>query len=189
MSATAHKPMTLNAFLDWERTQELRYEFDGVAPVAMNGGSIAHSMIATNLVRALEDRLRGGPCRAFRGDVKIVANGRIRYPDAVVTCAKVDTDSDIVPEPVVVFEVLSASTSSVDHVTKNEEYRATPSIRRYVILEQTQIAATVFARVGDDWIGHLVTGDAVLAIPEIGVELPMSALYTGLNGAGLDGSA
>ena len=29
---------TLEEFLDWERGQELRYEFDGVQPVAMRGG-------------------------------------------------------------------------------------------------------------------------------------------------------
>ena len=30
---------TLEEFLDWERGQELRHEFDGVQPVAMTGGT------------------------------------------------------------------------------------------------------------------------------------------------------
>jgi Uma2 family endonuclease len=87
----------------------------------------------------------------------------------------------VVTEPVVVFEVLSPSTASVDHIVRNGEYRDTPSIRRYVMLEQAQMAATVFSRQGDDWVGRVVSGAAVLAMPEIGVELPLAELYEGVT--------
>jgi len=181
MTIALRRPMTLDEFLAWERGQELRYEFDGVQPFAMTGGTVAHSVIATNLVRALEDRLRGGSCRAFRGDLKVMVAGRVRYPDAVVTCSPVANDADIVPDPVVIFEVLSSSTASTDRIEKNEEYRATPSIQRYVMLEQARQAATVFSRVGDDWVGHVLTGAAVLAMPEIGADLALGGLYAGID--------
>ena len=180
MNVALRRPMTLDEFLAWERRQELRYEFDGIRPVAMNGGTVDHSEIATNLVEALRRRLQGRPCRAFRGDLKIVVAGRIRYPDATVTCSPVPRGTDVIPEPVVVFEVLSSSMAVTDRVEKNEEYRLTPSIRRYVMLEQTRRAATVFARAGDDWAGHVLTGDAVLAMPEIGVDLPLAEVYAGI---------
>jgi hypothetical protein len=32
MNVALQKPMTLAEFLDWERWQELRYEFDGSSP-------------------------------------------------------------------------------------------------------------------------------------------------------------
>lgn len=181
MNIALRRPMTLDEFLAWERKQELRYEFDGVRAVAMTGGTVEHSEIATNLVEALRRRLQGKPCRAFRGDLKVVVAGRIRYPDATVTCSPVPRGTDIIPDPVVVFEVLSASTAGTDRVEKNEEYRLTPSIRRYVMLEQTRCAATVFARGGDDWVGHVLTAGAVLAMPEIGVELPLAELYAGIT--------
>ena len=181
MNVALRRPITLDEFLAWERRQELRHEFDGTRAVAMNGGTVEHSMIATNLVRALEDRLRGKQCRAFRGDLKILVAGRIRYPDAMVTCSPVPRGTDVIPEPVVVFEVLSASTAVTDRVEKNEEYRLTPSIRRYVMLEQARPAVTVFARAGDDWAGHVLTGDAVLAMPEIGVDLPLAEVYVGIE--------
>ena len=173
--------MKLEEFLAWERRQELRYEFDGVQPVAMTGGTVEHSVIATNLVRALEDRLRGKSCRAFRGDLKIKVADRIRYPDAVVTCSPVPRGTDIIPDPVVVFEVLSSSTAGTDRIEKNEEYRATPSIQRYVMLEQTRQAATVFSRAGDDWVGHVLTEGALLTMPEIDVELPLGEIYAGIK--------
>jgi Uma2 family endonuclease len=82
-----------------------------------------------------------------------------------------------VSDPVVIFEVLSESTARVDHVTKNAEYRATASVP----LEQDSQAATVFAGEGDRWVGSLLTGDAVRAMPEIGIEVPLAELYEGLD--------
>lgn len=58
-------PMTLAEFLAWEETQAGRWEFDGIEPVAMTGGSEAHQLIQINLVAALHARLRGTPCRAY----------------------------------------------------------------------------------------------------------------------------
>src|SRR5271155_383839 len=99
MSNAQRRPMTLDEFLAWERRQELRYEFDGFEPVAMTGGTLDHSAIATDLVTALRSRLRPG-CRAYRGDVKILVAGRARCPDAVVTCSPIDGRSDILPNRV-----------------------------------------------------------------------------------------
>jgi len=180
MSMSQQRPMSLDAFLAWERRQELRYEFDGFEPVAMTGGTLNHSAIATNLVTALQRRL-GSRCRVYRGDVKILPAGRVRYPDAAVTCSPIDGQSDILPNPVVVFEVLSPSTAATDRVTKNAEYAATPSIQRYVMLEQVRVGATVFARDGANWVGTVLLDDAVLAMPEIGVELPLIELYAGVE--------
>jgi Uma2 family endonuclease len=184
MTVALARPMALEDFLTWERRQELRYEFDGIQPVAMTGGTIAHSVIATNIVRALDDRL-AGPCRVFRGDLKIVVAGRVRYPGAVVTCAPVPDDTDIVPEPVIVFEVLSSSTALVDRNVKAAEYHATPSIQRYVLVEQTKPEVTVLARDGDGWAQDTLSGlGADLPLPEIGLVVPLADLYRRVQLAG-----
>jgi Uma2 family endonuclease len=180
MSMAQRKPMTLDAFLAWEREQELKYEFDGFGPVAMTGGTLAHSAIASRLLIALDGRLKR-PCQFYRGDVKILVANRVRYPDGAVTCSPVALDSDILPEPVVVYEVLSKSTASTDRVAKNAEYAATASIKRYVMLEQDRIAATVFSRDTGAWLGKLLQRDDVLAMPEIGIELPLRDVYAGID--------
>src|SRR5262249_23758382 len=82
---------------------------------------------------------------------------------------------------VVILEILSESTARIDDVDKNAEYRASRSVQRYVMLEQDRQAATVFACEGDRWVGTLLTGDAVLAMPEIGIDLPLAELYEGLD--------
>ena len=51
--------MSLAEFLVWKREQEFRCEFGGIQPipVAMTGGTAAHSRVATNLLLALATRL------------------------------------------------------------------------------------------------------------------------------------
>jgi Uma2 family endonuclease len=180
MSVAVRRPMTMEAFLAWEEGQELRWEFDGFAPTAMTGGTAGHAAIERNLNIALGVRLRGQPCQVYTSNLKIRVADSIRYPDAFVVCTPVPRNATVVSDPVVVFEVPNLSTASIDHFVKNQEYRDTPSIQRYVLLEQDFIGATVFARAADDWAGHILGSDAVLAMPEIGIEVPLSEFYEGV---------
>lgn len=173
--------MSLEEFLAWEERQELRWEFDGFVPMAMTGGTAAHSAIQRNIYIAIGGRLRGQRCQLYTSDLKIRVAGSIRYPDAFVVCSSVSREAVVIADPVVVFEVLSPSTASTDIGAKNEEYRDTPSIQRYVILTQDRQQATVFARVGSDWVGHIFSGDALLEMPEIGISIPLTELYEGVS--------
>lgn len=182
MNVTLRQPMTIEQFLAWEDRQELRYEFDGFQPVAMTGGTAAHAAILRNILFSLTGRLRGQPCQPYGSELKVEVAGRIRYPDAFVVCAPVPPRSKVVTEPVVVFEVLSDSSVNEDLVVKNAEYRATPSIQRYVILQQTDAGAIVFARKGEDWISEPMSGaDAIIRMPEIGIKVPLAELYIGVE--------
>jgi len=178
MSIAVHKPVTLAEFLAWEERQELRYEFDGLEAVAMTGGTIAHDQINFDLRTALAARLARNPCRALGPNVKIIADGRAHYPDAIVVCRPVSPTATIVADPVIVFEVLSEGSSQTDLIDKNREYRATPSIQRYVVPQQTHKAAIVFVRREDGWLSEIVSGDdASLALPEIGILVPLHEVY------------
>ena len=181
MSVARVAAMTMAEFLAWEEGQEFKYEFDGFEPVAMVGVSAAHSTIQLNVLLSLGNRLRGKPCQPHGSDLKIEVVGRIRYPDAFVVCPQVARDTKIVTNPVVIFEILSDSSDRRDRIMKNEEYRLTPSVQRYVILEQDQPAATVWAREGERWVGTLFKGDANLSMPEIDIEIPLAEFYEGLT--------
>lgn len=180
--AQSRAPMSLSEFLAWEETQELRWEFDGFAPVAMTGGTVAHDVIQANLVAALNARLRGTPCRAHGDSLKIEVAGRIRYPDAFVACTPLTPRDTVRRDPVVVFEILSESTAHTDRVEKMHEYWETPSIRRYVLIEQDAVSVMAFARGKRSWVeGSVLWAGDTLALPEIGIELPVDALYDGLD--------
>jgi Uma2 family endonuclease len=98
----------------------------------------------------------------------------------VVVSSPADRTATVVHEPVVVFEVLGPSTAGKDRIVKAREYQATPSIRRYVMLEQDSVGATVYARARDSWTHEILIANSILTLPEIGVELPLAELYEGI---------
>ena len=173
--------MSREDFLAWAESQPARYEFDGNRPVAMNGGTNNHGTITGNLITQLGNRLRGTPCRRMTAEGGGVATigGGVRYPDATVTCSPLAGRERIIPDPVVVFEVLSPSSTHTDLVEKPIEYAAVSSIQRYVIVEQSRIEVYVYHRVPDGRLTKMppLHAGAMLELPEIGIMLPLADIY------------
>jgi len=91
------------------------------------GGTINHALIRHNLWAALRTRLRGGPCRPLGPDSAVAKTGdAIRYPDALVSCAKFDGTARLVPGVVVVFEVLSPTSGRTDRIDKSANTTLSP---------------------------------------------------------------
>lgn len=183
MNVPLHKSWTQEEFLAWVETQEVRYEFDGLRPIAMTGGTNAQGIIVHNLQLALGTRLRGKSCRAFPPDSGVATIGsRVRYPDGLITCSPQDPKARLVTDVVVVFEVISPSTAHTDRITKVREYAAVASIRRYVMIESTTVGLTVYARgnPSEIWRASILTGEDVLRIDEAGIEIPVAEIYEGL---------
>jgi Uma2 family endonuclease len=100
----------------------------------------------------------------------------VRYPDATVVCGGSDEDGDVVA-PTAVFEVLSPLTALTDRRVKATEYAAVPGIMVYVLLEQDRPEVTIRRR-SAVWEAEIVAGhDGTLELPEIGVSIPMAAIY------------
>ena len=181
MNVALRQPsMTRDQFFDWAQAQEERYEFDGFQPVAMTGGSNNHSMICQNIWSALRSRLRSSGCSVLGPDAGLATVGdAVRYPDALVTCAKIPGTGRLVPDVVVVFEVLSPTSARADLVDKVCEYRAVSSIRRYVVLQYRSAGLTVFSRFDGttDWTATALTADKALGIPELGITVPVQEFY------------
>ena len=178
--------MTREQFLAWEEKQELRYEFDGFQPIAMTGGTAGHAIIQHKLHTAVGGRLRGGPYRFYGSDPKIETANGFRYPDGFVVCSPVARNATVMRDPVVIFEVLSDSTAGTDLITKNQEYAATPSVQRTIVLAQGATGGTMFERVGTDWVGHLLRAGGVLRMPEIGIDVPLAEHYEVVDVASAD---
>ena len=178
--ALCQPSMTRDQFLYWVQTQEGRYEFDGFQPVAMTGGTGNHNRICQNIYFALRSRLRGSGCDVFGPDAGLATVGdSVRYPDALVTCAKFPGSALLIPGVVVVFEVLSPTSGRADRIEKPIEYRAVSSIRRYLILEYRSADLTVFSRADGavDWTATTLTADKALDIPELGISVPVHEFY------------
>jgi Uma2 family endonuclease len=180
MNAPFLKPWTQEQFFAWAAHQEGHWEFDGFRPVAMNGGTANHNIITQNVMAALRARLRGGGCRPMGPNAGIETLGAaVRYPDAFVTCSKFDGSVLLLPGAVVVLEVVSPNSGRTDRIVKVREYAAIPSVLRYVILEFTSAGLQSFERTNADepWRATALTGDDILRMPEIGIEVPVGEFY------------
>jgi Uma2 family endonuclease len=180
MNVALQKPWTAQKFLAWAGTQEGRYEFDGLRPVAMTGGSARHSRITGNIHAALRSRLRGSPCSYYGPDLAVRTEGeKVRSPDALITCTTFSDTELFAPDPVVIFEVLSSNSGRTDRIEKVREYALIPSMRRYVIVETKYPGLLVLHRqsANDAWTASPLTGEDILDIPEMSFNIPVAELY------------
>ena len=105
-----------------------------------------------------------------------------------MTCSPFNGSDRKISNPVVVFEVVSESTRRIDQVSKLREYHAVATIQRYILVEQTGIALTVHSRRADDPLVTTVLGEGdLLSLREIGIELPVAAIYDDVTFDGADG--
>ena len=174
----APEAWTLDSFLAWEREQEGKFEFDGKQPIEMNGGTLWHQMVLSQLFIALWTRLDRSRFIVLSSGLKVLANGRVRYPDVLVLDRPHATSGDIVDAPLFVAEVLSPSTERTDLLAKSAEYGAVPSILHYVILEQTPSPAMVWNRDSAPWTAGIAHTE--LSLPGLGITVPLDEIYDGV---------
>lgn len=181
MSAAAPKLMTADEFLVWCLDQEGRWELvSGVPVLVMMGATQGHDQIVVNLIAALRQRLRGRPCRPMTADIgSRMMNGNIRRPDVTVDCGAAARGALDSSAPAVFFEVLSPSTRKVNFHKKPDEYRRVQTLKHFVLLEPDAPTVWMWSRTEDGgWLDSDVTGlGATIALPSIGIELPMADVY------------
>ena len=115
MSSAHHfQSVPVDDYLDGERLVNRKHEYVEGFVYAMAGASNAHNRIATNATGSLYSQLRGKDCQVFNSDTKIrirFSQGtRFYYPDASVVCLPNASDESFQDAPVIILEVISAST-------------------------------------------------------------------------------
>jgi Uma2 family endonuclease len=172
--------MSAAEYLDWEPTQEDRYEYWDGEVVAMSGGTRNHNRISLNFSKLLDEALLNRSCDVYIADVKVqVEPGRkYFYPDVVVTCDKSDDDAQIVQFPCLIIEVLLPSTEAIDRGAKFARYRQFPSLQEYVLVRVDRPKVEVFRRNDlNQWVLSEYDLDDRLLLESIEVEIAISDLY------------
>lgn len=172
--------LDLDGFLAWEEAQLERYERVAGIVRMMSGGTAAHDRIALNIARALHPQVRGGACSVQGANLKVVSRavGAVMYPDVFVRCGQPLQQETSCEDPVVVFEVLSASTAQHDLTRKKHAYQAIESLRAIVYISQADASIEIVRRSASGWDAQFIEGeDAVLELPEIGAAIAFSEIY------------
>jgi Uma2 family endonuclease len=184
------KRFTPQEYYDLERVAEYKSDFYAGEIFAMAGGTIRHSRICTNLIRETGNRLKGTPCETFESNLrlKIKLSGLRNYPDMSVYCGPFEYDEEdpsreTVTNPTVLFEVLSPSTEAYDRGFKSENYRRIPSLKAYLLVAQDKPHVEIYQRQSDgSWLLREEDRlDAAIAIPPLGIELPLAEIYASVD--------
>lgn len=174
--------MTLQQYLEWEPTQEIRYEYVNGEVFAMTGGTVAHNLVAGNIYTALKSHLRGGSCQVFIADVKVKVsqNGPFFYPDIMVTCDARDQDAvQVIQYPCLIIEVLSPSTEAYDRGAKFAHYRKLSTLQEYVLIEVEKVGVECFRRTSNSrrWEYQTYTTDEEVEFESIDLQCAIELLY------------
>lgn len=181
MASVPELRVTPEEYLRAERAAETKSEYADGTVYAMAGTTLRHNLIVGNLNWALRNRVPG--CLVTPSDIKvrIVNPTRFYYPDATVICDTprfADDHSDVLLNPVVVFEVLSESTAAYDRGRKFLSYQRVDSLQEYVLISQDEPVVEHFRRDADHWIYTAAQGlDAHLTLPALRCELPLAEIY------------
>jgi Uma2 family endonuclease len=178
----AYRKITADEFLAMDFGTDKKFELaDGVI-VMMTGGTVAHSWVKGNIFSWLRARLRGGPCRPFDSDMAVrISETEVRYPDVSVQCSGAPID-DILEErtlsdPILVVEVLSPSTTTLDQGTKLEEYKRIPSIRTIAFVDPINEMCRTVERRDDGWLDYMFSGTRGIEVPSLDLVIPHSEIF------------
>jgi len=192
MAVARKKIYTPQEYLKMEERSETRHEFVNGEIYDMSGGTATHNKIAVNVSFALESVIRKNklPCRSFVNDLRlrILKANMFTYPDVMLICGKIEFEArrqDVVLNPVVIFEVLSESTSNYDRSRKFAAYRQIPSLEEYVMIDQARVSVEVFRRDKTKfWIFEALEElTDTLKLKSVGIEISIAGIYDGVETA------
>ena len=183
--AKAKSHWTVEEYLEFEKTSPIRHEYVSGQLYAMAGGTKNHNRIAVDLAGVLNRKFaqQGQPCEAFTSDVKVYVNPEVYYyPDVIVTCDDLTEDEDdyIAENPALIVEVLSKSTQRTDRFEKMREYQFLPSLREYVIIEQTHYQVEVYRHTtaGEPWQKEIYTDPTQeVFLASVKASFPLAEIY------------
>ncbi len=181
----AHRQYTLDDYFSFERGTELKLEYFNGDIYVMSGASANHSRISFNVQKLFSAALAGSSCEAFGSDMRVSApSGLYTYPDASIVCGpRVEGTSETISNAVVVVEVLSDSTRNYDRGEKFKLYRSIPTLRHYLLIEQS-FRHVEHRRLEADgsWSHEIASSpDQNVHLSEVGVDLPVARIYDGLE--------
>jgi Uma2 family endonuclease len=138
--------------------------------------------LSAAMIGFFERKLAGSSCYPFSSDlrIRIRATGLATYPDVTVVCGDLERDPqdpNAAVNPVVLVEVLSASTEEYDRGEKSAHYRKIPSLREYLLVSHRERRIDRWRRDDGEWELEGAGSGEVLHLAALGIDLAVDAVY------------
>ena len=185
------KYFSIEAYFKAEEKSLTKNEYHaGIIIPVMAGGKLRHNLIAQKagslMLFFIEEYALDYKVSNSDTKIRIEDFDKIVYPDALVICGIplfYNKREDTIINPLLVVEVLSASTMQHDRTTKFEMYRTIPSFKEYVLIYQDRKHIVVWTKQTDGaWLPVDYIGDDSIALLHSLNNCPISLerLYKGL---------
>lgn len=176
---------TLEEYLELDHKSEEKIEFWGGHIFTLAGATQKHSQIQSNTHFALRTKLRGRPCRVFLSDMRVEVPDYppYRYPDLSALCGnpvfKTLGKQELLTNPTVIFEVLSASTADFDRGYKFTYYKSIESFIEYILIAQDRPHVSQFVKQApNSWVNHEFNSlDEKFYLESLDCELALAEIY------------
>lgn len=190
-STAVQRRVSLTAYFRAEEKTLSKNEFHDGIVIPMAGAKLNHNILASKAVKLLDNFIEEQSYSYIVSNsdtkIRIEAYNKVVYPDAVVICEKpifFEGREDTIMNPLVVVEVMSASSEVFDRSLKFDYYRTIESFKEYVLLRQEAQRVTVYTKQPDaTWILRDYTGPDATAILYAlhNCPLPLKRLYAGIE--------
>jgi Uma2 family endonuclease len=167
-------------FYHWTEGQPRRYERIDGEPVAMSPERIQHVRVKARVWAALDRAIAvaGVDCEALNDGVTIEVDEDTDYePDATVNCGPpASPDAVAAANPIIVVEVLSPGTQSIDTGEKLAGYFRLASIQHYLIVSARRREVIHHRRDGDVILSRVINAGAIELDPP-GITIDIAEIY------------
>lgn len=172
--------ISVTDYLKGERDGQVRHEYVAGRVYAMTGGSVYHNRISLAFASVLREKLGARPCDVFMADMKVQTRQAFYYPDIMVVCDATDRDPYSKTRPLMIAEVVSPNTRSIDEREKRAAYLGLDSLQEYVLAEQDRPELRVIRRGAEGgWSEDICGPDDVIRLSSLGLDIAMQHLYEG----------
>ncbi len=196
MNAIAkQKLLTVSEFLAWADAYDGDGKFElhdgvivakrtpysvGASPHAMAPERVGHANTKFAITAALKAAIKraGVPCEAFVDSIGVAINEYTTYiPDALVNCGeRLPRDVMFAPNPVIVVEVFSPSSTSRDLVVKMRHYFTLPAVQHYITVHGEAREIYHHTRGPNGAFISALAGET-LALDPPGIEVDLSEIF------------
>lgn len=188
MSLSAARHYSVEDYFSVEESSNLKHEYYDGEIFAMAGASLRHNRITGSVFAACRAALAHSDCEVFASDLRVrTPGGLYTYPDVMVVYGGVQLSAedrlDTVTNPLLIVEVLSESTRDYDRGEKFRQYQSLPSLREYVLIEQTRMAVEHHSMdAGGNWTRREYTSaQDRIRFPSLPLTITLADIYAGVD--------
>lgn len=142
-----------------------------------------NNLITANFAIAIGTRIQRGNCEIYANDMQVqLGKNSVCFPNVVIVNGEpVFTDNrfEILQNPTVVIEVFAGSSRSNDRTQKLEGFLSSPSIKEFLLVNQTEMRVEHYARQNSkQWIYRIYNErDDVISLDSIQCKLSLAEVY------------